>query len=113
MIEMQSNASFVVPAVRLTVQPLLGVFQTPEIADLDVHLGGVAVDVIHSIALLEIVTFAWRINQRCVPLAKPVGIWMVDNALSVVTIVQVPINATKCLVLVTMDVKRVGMVLNA
>jgi hypothetical protein len=53
---LQSNASFVVPAVRLTVQPLLGVFQTPEIADLDVHLGGVAVDVIHSIALLEIVT---------------------------------------------------------
>jgi hypothetical protein len=47
----------VVPAVRLTVQPLLGVFQIPEIADLDVHLGGVAVDVIHSIALLEIVAF--------------------------------------------------------
>jgi hypothetical protein len=34
---------------------------------------------------------------------------MVDNALSAVTIVQTPINATKCLVLVTMDVKRVGM----
>lgn len=47
------------------------------------------------------------------PLVKPVGIWMVDNALSAVTIVQTPINATKCLVLVTMDVKRVGMVLNA
>ena len=47
------------------------------------------------------------------PLAKPVGIWMVDNALSAVTIVQTPINATKRLVLVTMDVKRVGMVLNA
>jgi hypothetical protein len=54
--QLQSNASSVVPAVRLTVQPLLGVFQAPEIADLDVHLGGVAVDVIHSIALLEIVT---------------------------------------------------------
>jgi hypothetical protein len=45
--------------VRFTVQPLLGVFQIPEIADLDVHLGGVAVDVIHSIALLEIVTLVW------------------------------------------------------
>ena len=56
MMQLQSNASFVVPAVRLTVQPLLGVFQIPEIADLDVHLDGVAVDVIHSIALLEIVT---------------------------------------------------------
>jgi hypothetical protein len=53
---LQTNASFVVLAVRLTVQPLLGVFQIPEIADLDVHLGGVAVDVILSIALLEIVT---------------------------------------------------------
>lgn len=59
MMYLQSNASFVVPAVSLTVQPLLGVFQTPEIADLDVHLGGVAVDVIHSIALLEIVAFVW------------------------------------------------------
>ena len=59
MMHLQDNVSFVVPAVRLSVQPLLGVFQTPEIADLDVHLGGVAIDVIHSIALLEIVTFAW------------------------------------------------------
>jgi hypothetical protein len=57
--QVQSNASFVVPAVRLTVQPLLGVFQIPDIADLDVHLGGVAVDVIHSIALLDIVAFVW------------------------------------------------------
>ena len=56
MMQLQSNASFVVPAVRLTVQPLLGVFQIPEIADLDAHLGGVAVDVIYSIVLLEIVT---------------------------------------------------------
>jgi hypothetical protein len=58
-IQLQSIASFVVPAVRLTVQPLLGVFQTLDVADLDVHLRGVAVDVIHSIALLEIVKLVW------------------------------------------------------